>query len=55
LVDDPLIHRTAAYDLALFSDEEYTSEHKKRMLELMREDVAAGRTLDVPPLATKPR
>ena len=55
MVDDPLTHRTAAYDLALFSAEEYTSEHKERMLELMREDIAAGRTLDVPPLASTPR
>jgi hypothetical protein len=55
LVDDPVTHRTLAYDLALFSDEEYTSEHKERMIALMREDVEAGRTLDVPPLAAKPR
>jgi hypothetical protein len=55
MADDPFTHRTAGYDLALFSDDEYTSEHKERMLELMREDVAAGRTLDVPPLAKPPR
>jgi hypothetical protein len=55
MADEPFTHRTAAYDLARFSDEEYTSEHKERMLELMREDVAAGRTLDVPPLAAPPR
>lgn len=55
MADEPFTHRTAAYDLALFSDDEYTSEHKERMLQLMREDVAAGRTLDVPPLAGPPR
>ena len=51
LVDDPVTHQTGAYDLAEFSDDEYTSEHKERMIQLMLEDVDEGRSLDVPRVA----
>jgi hypothetical protein len=51
LVDDPVTHQTSPYDAAAFSDAEYTSEHKEQMIQLMLEDVDAGRTLDVPTVA----
>jgi hypothetical protein len=53
MVDDPVTHQTSPYDAADFSDAEYTSEHKERMIELMLDDVDAGRTLDMPTLAGK--
>ncbi len=53
LVDDPVSHQTSPYEPAAFSDAVYTSDHKERMVELMLEDVAAGRTLDLPDLAAK--
>ena len=39
------------YDLGEFGDAPYESEHKRRMVELMLEDEAAGIPLDVPPIA----
>ncbi len=44
-------HQTSPYDAFIFSDAVYTSEHKERMVHLMLEDIGAGRTLDVPPIA----
>ncbi len=41
-------HRTRAWDLAQFSTDEYTSEHKTRMIELLEADVAAGITIPAP-------
>lgn len=55
LAEDPVTHRTRPYDVAVFSDEEYTSEHMERMIALMMEDVEAGRDLDLPTVAGKPR
>lgn len=46
-------HWTRAYELAGFSDEEYSSEHKTRMLELIEADVAAGIAIP-PPNAAHP-
>lgn len=51
LVDNSVTHQTSRYDAAVFSDEVYTSEHKEQMVQLMLEDMAAGRTLDVPDVA----
>jgi hypothetical protein len=51
LVDNLATHQTSRYDAAVFSDAVYTSEHKERMVQLMLEDMAAGRTLDVPDVA----
>jgi len=53
LVDNSVTHQTSRYDAAVFSDAVYTSEHKERMVQLMFEDIAAGRTLDVPDVAAK--
>lgn len=53
LVDDLVTHRTSPYDAAVFSDAEYTSEHKEQMVQLMLEDIGAGRTLDVPAIASE--
>jgi hypothetical protein len=50
LIDDPLTHLTSAYDVASFSDAEYTSEHTERMIDLMLDDIENGRTLDSPVL-----
>lgn len=54
LIDEAVTHRTSPYAPEAFSDEEYTSEHKERMIELMLEDVEEGRTLDLPTLAARP-
>ena len=35
-------HWTRTYDLASFSEDEYTSDHKSRMLEMLEADRAAG-------------
>jgi hypothetical protein len=51
LRDQALVWTTAPYSAAAFSEEPYTSEHQEHMVELMLEDVAAGRSLDLPPLA----
>lgn len=40
---------TSAYDLERFSDREFTSEHKERMVQLLLEDVANGISIDAPP------
>ena len=52
MVDAPATHRTSPYDSTAFSDAVYTSEHKERMVQLMLEDIDAGRTLDVPAVAS---
>jgi len=41
-------HWTRSYPLAGFSDEEYASEHKTRMIELLEADVAAGISVPLP-------
>lgn len=46
-------HQTSPYDAFIFSDAVYTSEHKERMVQLMIDDIGAGRTLDVPPIASR--
>lgn len=51
LRDQALVWTTGSYSAAAFSEEPYTSEHQEHMVELMLEDVAAGRSLDLPPLA----
>lgn len=45
-------HMTSAYELGVFSDAEYTSEHKTQMVRLLLEDVANGISIDQPPLPT---
>ncbi len=52
LVDNTAIYQTSPYDAATFSAAEYTSEHKDRMVELMLEDIDAGRTLDAPSIVS---
>lgn len=55
LVDVGVSHRTVAYEPSLFSDDEYTSPHKQRMIELMLEDVDEGRELDTPVVVGRSR
>lgn len=43
-------HWTHAYELASFSEEEYTSPHKQRMIELLEADRRAGLVIEHPPL-----
>jgi hypothetical protein len=45
-------HWTRAYELARFSDEEYTSEHKANMLRMLEADVAAGIAIVAPETPT---
>jgi len=52
LVDNTAIYQTSPYDAATFSDAVYSSEHKDRMVELMLEDIDAGRTLDAPSIVS---
>lgn len=52
LVDEIVTHKTSSYDAAAFSDAVYTSEHKERMVQLMLDDIEAGRSLDVPAIAS---
>ena len=44
-------HQTARYSAQQFSTDEYDSEHKRRMLALLLEDVARGISIDRPPPA----
>ncbi len=53
LADNPVTHQTSPYEAAIFSDAVYASEHKERMVQLMLDDIDAGRTLDAPPVASK--
>lgn len=41
-------HWTRAYELARFSDEEYMSEHKAHMLQMLEADVASGIAVPTP-------
>ncbi len=45
-------HQTARYGVEQFSDDEYASEQKQRMVQLLLEDVARGISIDQPPLAS---
>jgi len=48
-------HWTGPYEVSSLSDEEFTSPHKERMLELLAVDLEAGRTADIPePAAPQP-
>ncbi len=51
LVEDSATHQTSHYDATVFSDAVYTSAHKERMIQLMFDDIDAGRTLDAPAVA----
>ena len=44
-------YQTARYAANQFSDDEYSSEQKQRMVQLLLEDVAHGISIDQPPLA----
>ncbi len=51
LIPDPAIRwRTSAWPLSAFSEEAYTSDHQRQMVQLMLEDLARGISLDVPGL-----
>lgn len=52
LADERVTHRTSPYDAFAFSDAVYTSAHKEQMIRLMLDDIDAGRTLDVPEVAS---
>ena len=44
-------YQTARYNVDQFSEDEFTSEHKERMVQLLLEDVARGISIDQPPVA----
>ena len=54
LRDAENVYWTHAYEVASFSDEEFMSDHKARMIELIEQDVEAGISVDLPAAATGP-
>ena len=53
LRDATLPYWTHAYDLASFSEEEFTSPEKQRVLELLEQDAQRGISLDLPDMANR--